>query len=572
MKTKAIITILAGLSATANSQSKNVQKPNILIILVDDMGYSDLGCYGSEIKTPNIDKLAQSGIRFTQFYNSARSCPSRASLLTGLFPHQAGIGTMVSPPKGEHGYTGSLTSNTVTIAEVLKTAGYKTYGAGKWHVNKPGPIERGFDEYYGFLDDYGIDGWRSKWMKRYPEGRPEREYKPTEFFATNAITDYAIDFIKSDEQTHAKPWFMYLSFQAVHFPLQAPASDIEKYKNTYTIGWDTIRAQRIERMKKLGVIDNNVILSGRSDIPIPKIAIRNGVPGDGIHNPAWNILDADRQTDLARRMAVYAAMLDNLDQNVGRVIRYLKETNQFDNTLIMLMSDNGACAEWDPFGFEYPTYDARIGGVTNNFPNKIHKGEFLEKMGGPDGPLFSFGSAWANVGNTPFTLYKQYVHEGGISSPLVVSWPAKITESQLFTKNYAHFVDVMATCVEVSGATYPSIYKGNQITKMEGISIFKTIKGKVDKERILCFEHSGHPAIRKGDWKLVSRKNAMLQNGISDKPIYELYNIRKDRSETNNLATEYPEKVIELKALMLKEFERTDVLPRPKSIGDKGED
>ncbi|MCB1124385.1 MAG: sulfatase-like hydrolase/transferase, partial [Verrucomicrobiae bacterium] len=380
---------------TPNEQQP--EKPNILIILADDLGYSDLGCYGSEIQTPNIDGLADNGVRFTQFYNSARCCPSRASLLTGLFPHQAGIGSFVGPDRGVPGYAGKLTPNAVTLAEVLKENGYRTFGSGKWHVNHPGPTERGFEEYYGFLDDYGVDGWEPKWMQRYPEGRKEREYKEGEFFATDAITDYALDFLKLAEDTPEQPWFLYLSYQAVHFPLQAPNEDIQKYKDTYQVGWDMIRKQRLERMKKIGVIPKDIVLSERSDIPIPSVAERNKVPGDGLHNPPWDILESDRQADLARRMAVYAGMLDNMDQNIGRVIQYLRDQGDLDNTLILFMSDNGACAEWDPFGFEYPDYNARVAGGTPGHPNVLHTGDSLELLGGPDGPLFSFGSGWANA-------------------------------------------------------------------------------------------------------------------------------------------------------------------------------
>lgn len=559
-----MLSILAGCAGNSGQEAKP-KKPNILVILADDLGYSDLGCYGSEISTPNIDNLAETGVRFTQFYNSARCCPSRASLLTGLFPHQTGIGSFVGPDRGVPGYAGHLTANTVTLAEVLKENGYRTFGSGKWHVNHPGPTDRGFEEYYGFLDDYGIDGWEPKWMQRYPEGRPEREYDEGEFFATNAITDYALDFLRMSGSTPEKPWFMYLAYQAVHFPLQAPQEDIDRYKDTYKVGWDTIRARRLERMKEIGVIGENVNLSERSDIPLPKIANRNGVPGDGIHNPAWNLLDEDRQADLARRMAVFAGMLDNMDQNIGRIVQYLKETGQYENTLILFMSDNGSCAEWDPFGFEYPNYDDRIAGNTPGHPNVLHTGESLEKMGGPDGPLFSFGSAWANVGNTPFTLYKQYVHEGGISSPLIIHWPNKIKEEgRIFNDRYAHFVDVMATCVDVAEATYPKEYNGNEISPMEGVSLFKTLAGETDKERVLSFEHMGAPAIRKGDWKLVSRNYASMNaTGFNENPEFELYNIAQDRSETNNLAGQHPEKVEELKQLMEKEFNRIHVFPKP---------
>ncbi len=539
------------------------EEPNILLIIADDLGYSDLGCYGSEISTPNLDRLADNGIRFTEFYNSARCCPSRASVLTGLYPHQAGIGSFVGPDRGEQGYRGSLTPNAVTIAEVLKGGGYRTFGAGKWHVNMPGPTDRGFEEFYGFLEDYGIDGWEPKWMQRYPEGHHVREYAPGEFFATNVITDYAIDFLSMARETPENPWFIYVAYQAVHFPLQAPESDIEKYKNTYTVGWDSIRQERYERMKQLGVIGSEINLSDRSLIPIPEVAERNGVPGDGKYNPPWNMIDKGRQADLARRMAVYAGMLDNMDQNIGRLIKNLEANGELENTLIIFLSDNGACAEWDPFGFEYPDYDARIAGGTPGHPNVLHKGESLEKLGGPDGPLFSYGSGWSNTSNTPFTLYKQYTHEGGISSPFIIHWPAKIGEARLFDDAYSHITDIMATCVAVSGAEYPSVYNGNEISPMEGISIFEILNGNNDPERILVFEHSGHPAIRIGDWKLESSGEAMDKNGFTEDAVFELYNIAEDRSETNNLAEKYPEKVQELKKIMLEEFQRTRVLPRP---------
>jgi arylsulfatase len=559
-----ILTIsLSGCSGVKTSETEK-EKPNILIILADDLGYSDLGCYGSEIETPNLDGLAANGVRFTAFYNSARCCPSRASLLTGLFPHQTGIGSFVGSNTGVPGYSGKLNSNTVTLAEVLKENGYRTFGSGKWHVNHPGPTERGFEEYYGFLDDYGVDGWEPKFMQRFPEGRPEREYKEGEYFATNAITDYALDFLDLSESTPNKPWFMYLSYQAVHFPLQAPKKDIDKYKDTYKVGWDVIREQRLTRMKKIGVVDEKIQLSERSDIPMPQIAERNQVPGDGIHNPPWDILDEDRKADLARRMAVYAGMLDNMDQNIGRVIQHLKDKKELENTLILFMSDNGSCAEWDPFGFEYPNYDDRVAGGTPGHPNVLHTGDSLEKLGGPDGPLFSFGSGWANVGNTPFSLYKQYVHEGGISSPLIIHWPVKIKEALIFTDNYAHFVDIMATCVDVAGGIYPTEYNGNDITPMEGVSLFKTLAGETDTMRLLAFEHQGTPAIRIGEWKLVSRKrNSMNSTEFTDDTEFELYNMADDRSETTNMAAIHPEKVAELKQLMLEEFYRTGVFPKP---------
>lgn len=540
------------------------ERPNILIILADDLGYSDLGSYGGEIQTPNLDGLANNGIRFTQLYNSARCCPSRASLLTGLFPHQSGIGDFVGADKGFPGYAGRLKSSAVTLAEVLQPAGYRTFSAGKWHVNKPGPTERGFEEFYGFTESYGVDSWEEKWMERLPEGREKREYKEGEFFATNAITDHALDFLNLGKETPEKPWFMYLAYQAPHFPLQAPAADIEKYKEVYKIGWDSIRAQRLERMRKLGVVSADTELSPRSPMVIPEEGQKHGVPGDGLHNPAWVKLDEDRQEDLARRMAVYAAMIDNMDQNIGRVIEQLRKDGELDNTLILFMSDNGSCGEWDSFGFEYPDYNARVGGYTPGFPNVLHKGDSLDLLGGPDGPLFSYGSGWANVGNTPFSMYKMFTHEAGISSPLIMHWPKKIKEKQLYTDRYTHFVDIMATCVDAAEAEYPAVYNGNDITPMEGISLFKTLAGEAEPDRLLTFEHERHPAIRVGDWKLVSKQDdSMNENGFNEDAKFELYNVVVDRSETKDLSAEYPEKVQELKAKMLAEFNRIHVFPKP---------
>lgn len=564
-----LVFVLAALwMLTSCTAETPTEKPNLLIILADDLGYSDLGCYGSEIETPHLDQLAENGIRFTQFYNSARCCPSRAALLTGLFPHQAGIGSFAGGGRGLPGYMGRLTPNALTLGEVMQENGYRTFGAGKWHVNDPGPTERGFEEFYGFLKDYGVDGWEPKWMKRYPEGRPERTYEEGEFFATNVITDYALDFLELSETTPEQPWLLYLSYQAVHFPLQAPQADILKYKDTYRVGWDTIRMRRFERMKKLGVIPADIQLSERGDIPLPKVAERNGVPGDQKHNPPWDLLAADRQVDLARRMAVYAGMLDNMDQNIGRVIQYLKDRGELDNTLILFMSDNGSCAEWDPFGFEYPSYEARVAGGTPNHPNVLHTGDSLDLLGGPDGPLFSLGSGWANVGNTPFSLYKQFVHEGGISSPLIMHWPARIQQPGVFTDDYAHFVDVMATCVGVGGGQYPQTYQGQDRSSMEGTNLFEILDGRGKPDRVLAFEHQGTPAIRVGDWKLVSRnRQSMLEDGFSETAQFELYNIAKDRSETQDLAATYPEKVRELKETMLEEFRRTKIFPRP--VGKK---
>ncbi len=342
-------------------------KPNILLMLADDVGWSDVGCYGGEIQTPNIDALARDGVRFTQFYNCARCCPSRASLLTGLYPHQAGVGDMTADQGPDHpGYRGTLQPNCVTLAEVLRDAGYKTYMVGKWHLHNRAdvkPTDRGFDEFYGMLGGFNSCWQEHPYYTRWPEGRPVRSYtsaqgsQPGTFYSTDAFADYSLDFI-GQARNAQKPFFLYLAFNAAHFPLHAPEKDIEKYEAMYfKKGWDAIRAERLAREKQLGLVSAGLELTPRSPVPA-KGAAKSSEFADK-PNPAWDSLPEDRRRDLARRMAVYAAMVDHMDQAIGRVIGDLKAHGQLDNTLIIFLSDNGACWEWDPYGFD-PPYGRRF--------------------------------------------------------------------------------------------------------------------------------------------------------------------------------------------------------------------
>lgn len=355
---QALFTIAASLlftggikSSVATSASATQAKaPNILVILADDLGYSDLACYGGEINTPNLDGLAKNGLRFTQFYNSARCCPTRAALLTGLYPHQAGVGMMTADAGEQYpGYRGALQPYTVTLAEVLKAAGYRTALSGKWHVgDRVSPIERGFDDFYGFTRGYGVDSFDARMMIRLPEGRPQRGYQPGEFFATDALTDHALDFLQEARRTR-HPWFLYIAYQAPHFPVQTRAADAAPYANTYDKGWDRLRAERLARMKRLGSVPKNTPLTARSAIPRPDVARRLGsMTADGA-NPAWETLDADRRADLAGRMKAFAGMVSGMDRNIGRLVAELKRNGELDNTLLLFLSDNGACAEWQPF-------------------------------------------------------------------------------------------------------------------------------------------------------------------------------------------------------------------------------
>lgn len=517
-----IVLALAGIVPAI--MADDARRPNILLILADDLGFSDLGCYGSEVATPNLDQLAAEGTRFTQFYNAARCCPSRASLLTGLYPQQAGVGLMAGPGRGVPGYEGHLTDRCVTIPEVLKPAGYQSYMVGKWHLNRnPDPVARGFDEFYGM-----IGGFNSCWNEfpsysRLPQDHPRRTYAPGKFYSTDVFGDYALDFIADARKTPSKPWFMYLAFNAAHFPLHAPEAEIAKYEKLYAQGWDKIREQRFERQKQLGIIPKDTQLSPRSDVPANWANEKTGWADK--NNPAWNSLPADRRADLARRMAVYAAMIDRMDQNIGRVLADLRKNNELDNTLVIFLSDNGACAEWDPFGF-----DGHSG------PNNVlHVGDDVKKIGTP-GSYSSYGSGWANACNTPWKLYKHYDYEGGIATPCIVRWPAAIKHPGEMNATPGDIIDFMPTFLELSGASYPKLANGKPILPMAGRSLLPVLKEQTLPERPLFFEHEGNRAVREGRWKLVA-----LGNGP-----WELYDFTNDRSEMHNVAAQQPEVVARL--------------------------
>jgi arylsulfatase A-like enzyme len=559
MTLTAILVLIFLLFPLAQPQARTAVQPNIIVILADDLGYSDLGCYGGEIKTPTLDGLAKNGLRFTQFYNSARCCPTRASLLTGLYPHQAGVGMMTSDEGAKFpGYRGSLQPYTVTLAEVLKSAGYRTAMSGKWHVgDKLSPIERGFDDFYGFTRGYAVDSFDARMMIRLPQGKPQRSYNPGEYFATDAITDHALDFVNDARQTR-QPWFLYVAYQAPHFPVQSRADDAAPYAKTYDQGWDKLRAVRLARMKKLGAVPKNTPLTPRSAIHRPDVAKRLGSMTEDGNNPAWEALDADRRADLAGRMKAYAGMVAGMDRNIGRLIADLKQSDELANTLILFLSDNGACAEWEPFGFDMQTPTNVTAGFginmgTPNLPNILHRGAALATLGSAD-TLFSYGSAWANLSNTPWRLYKHYSHEGGISSPLIAHWPAGIKTRGQWREQPGHLIDVMATLVDIAGATYPQERAGVAVLPMEGISLRPAFTNKpLARKAPLFFEHDGSRAVRDEGWKLVSTRGGE----------WELYNLWADRTELNNIAAKHPEVVKGLAAQWDEWAQRTHVLPRP---------
>jgi arylsulfatase A-like enzyme len=511
----------------ANLESTLGGRPNIILILVDDMGFADLSIMGSEIRTPNIDRLARGGVLMSSMYNCARCCPTRASLLTGLYPHKAGIGHM-TPNLGVPAYQGFLRNDTVTIAEVLRFSGYHTVMAGKWHVGgnfiareadnwtigdveHPTPRQRGFDRFFGI-----VDGGSNYFSPHYLiENDSKIEITTNDFYFTDAITDKAIEM--TAEAGSNKPFFLYLAHTAPHWPLQAPAEDIARYEGVYNKGWDQIRAHRHEEMQAMGVLRHQWDMSPRDAAA-----------------PAW---DDIRETDWeAARMAVYAAQVDRMDQSIGRLIEALRTRRQLDNTLILFLSDNGGCAEFmaeDGVAQRYPEYtlDGR----------RITLGNIVGLRPGSDETFQSYELPWANVSNTPFRLFKHWVHEGGISTPLIAHWPDKITHPHI-NHEAAHVVDIMPTILDAAGAVYPSEYGGHEVQSMDGESLLGMFQNKQwVRATPIFWEHEGNSAIRWGNKKLVR------QHGQP----WELYDMDIDRTELNNLVgTDAP-----LEATLLRDYE-----------------
>jgi arylsulfatase len=556
-----IVGLGTGLCTGAVLTDKPAAKPNIVLIMCDDLGYSDLGCYGGEIETPNLDRLAEGGLRFTQFYNTARCCSTRAALLTGLYAHQAGIGHMVDgagPKSGSAAYSGELSRNAVTIAEVLHSAGYATFMAGKWHVTgkvKPNslvqknnwPMQRGFDRFYGTIHGAGsfFDPNTLTRDNEYVSPFADSQYAPKEFYYTDAITDHAAKFVSEHHKRNTdQPFFLYVAHTAAHWPMHAKELDIAKYKGRYDAGYDTVRAKRVEKMKQLGLLDPRWLVSPQAG------------HWSEVENKAWE----------SRCMEVYAAMVDCMDQGVGRLIDTLKANGQFENTLILFLQDNGGCAEAMGRSGELQQRAAEptLPALANDYlqPDMIPKqtrdgypvrqGEGV--MPGAADTYIGYGRDWANVSNTPFREYKHWQHEGGISSPLIAHWPSGIDRSGQLETSPSHLIDIMATCVELAGATYPANFAGERIQPLAGISLSPAFAGqKLSRSQPLFWEHEGNRAVRDGDWKLVSKHPGD----------WELYNIVADRTEMHNLAADRPERVAELTRLWSGWAERVGVLPWP---------
>ena len=557
----AVITLAVAATAAAQSngeaqpgaatQPKSRPRPNIVVILSDDMGFSDLGCYGGEIQTPNLDSLAEQGLRFTQFYNNGRCCPTRASLLTGLHPHQAGIGHMMED-RGHDGYRGDLNRNCVTIAEVLGGRGYGTYAVGKWHVTRHvrddgpkanWPLQRGFERFYGTITGAGsfFDPGTLCRDNRLISPLADAEYQPRRFYYTDAITDHAVKFLADHHRARPdQPSFLYVAYTAAHWPMHALEEDVAKYRGKYDAGYEPIRRARYQRLKQLGLIKPEWSMSPQWG------------DWEKVEHKAWE----------ARCMEVYAAMIDRMDQGIGRIVAELKREGRLDDTLILFLQDNGGCQE--PIGREART--ARPDRPTlppiaadairlDVIPKQNRAGVPTQtgptNMPGPEDTYIAYGQGWANVSNTPLREYKHFVHEGGISTPLIAHWPRGIARRGQLEHTPGHLIDIMATCVDLAGAAYPERIDERAIKPLEGRSLAPLFSGRPLEREALYWEHEGNRAVREGRWKLVAKENRA----------WELYDIDRDRTEQHDLATSEPDRVRQMAAKWDSWAKQSNVLP-----------
>ncbi|MBN2021462.1 MAG: arylsulfatase [Pirellulales bacterium] len=504
----ALLAALPGWTNTAEPAPP--ARPNIVVILVDDMGFSDIGCFGSEIPTPHLDGLAAEGLRFTQFYNTPRCSPTRACLLTGLYPHQAGMGWLDNKVEPDsRGFHGRLLPRCVTIAEVLREAGYFTAMTGKWHLgqqNGTPPWQRGFirslNSRYGevyFPKEMSRPGTESLYLdgREIPKDSPELG---TDWYSTDLFVDWGLKFI-DEARVEKKPFFLYIAQGAVHFPLRAPADAIARYRGKYMKGWDALRKARHAKQIELGIVDARWPLA-----PRPK------------QSPAWDTREPDRQKRFDEMMAAYAAMIECIDRGVGTLVAGLRQRGELDNTLIVFLSDNGGNAEGGPPGV-----------TTGEGP-----------IGGPRSRVL-LGMNWATLANTPFRRYKHFTHEGGISTAMIAHWPEGIPAARrgVLERQPGHLIDIMATAVDLSGATYPTEYGGNKILPMEGVSLRPAFEGKpLARREPIFWEHEGNKAVRDGKWKLVQKWRGP----------WELYDMEADRTEQHDLATDHPDIVARLES------------------------
>jgi arylsulfatase len=515
---------------------------NVIIFLADDLGFSDIGGYGGEIRTPNLDRLAGSGVKLSNFHNTPRCSPSRASLLTGIHPHQTGIGILTGSNAAEGGYAGNLNNRCATIAEVLKSNGYITAITGKWHLtNSPNvpngawPTDRGFDNFFGTLDGCATY-FRPGTLTRGLENVESEADNNPDFFYTDAIATEAAKFIK--ERPSDKPYFLYVPFTAPHWPLHAREETIKSYAGTYDAGWDAIRAKRLERQKTLGIIPKETELSPRDARVL-----------------AWE--EEPEKKWQARRMEVYAAMVTEMDTAIGKILDQVEKSNEWDNTIIIFLSDNGACAEALPLDdiSEFRRAKNLISTRTRD-GRKVVLGNDPDVMPGGEDTYSSYGVGWANVSNTPFRLYKRYTHEGGVMSPFIIHWPeGKLNSGKVNTSTF-QLVNVAPTLYDALGVTYPASLNGNALEPLVGGSMLSALQSSDTQSSQLWWEHIGNGAIIKGKWKLVRQYDWE----------WELYDLTTDRNELKDLSSANPQVVAELSVEWQKLADQYGVIPFRKTL------
>lgn len=540
-KTRFVLFLFIVAIMGCQEESYESNDPNIIVIMVDDMGFSDISSYGGEIEMSNLDKLSDNGLKFKQFYNAGRCCPSRASLLSGQYAHKTGLGYMTSQDYGKPGYRADLGMGCTTIAEILKADGYGTYMAGKWHLTKNfsndgpkdnWPLQRGFDKFFGTLIGVG-----SYWDPlSLAEGNNYIE-PGEDFYYTEEITKKAVTYIEG-HSTNA-PFFLYMAYTAPHFPLHARQSAIDKQKGKFSKGWDALRRGRYDRMVDIGLVDPKWNLTNRDE---------KSIPWDNASDKEWE----------ASRMEAYAATLSHVDDGIGEIIKTLEKRDQLENTVIIFLSDNGADytshrnGKIDSSG--KPWVLMKYVTLKTNDGETVVSGDIPGVNLGPKNTYGSYGLRWANLSNAPFRKFKTYAYEGGIATPFIIHWPAIIKDKGSWREQPAHIIDIMATCIDVAGVNYPDKFQGRKISPLAGKSLLPIIRNDEDiHPEGLYWEHQGNKAARLGKWKIVS--------SIKDGSAWELYDMENDRTETKNLASDYPEIVVRLEQSYNQWAQENNVLP-----------
>lgn len=513
------------------------KKPNVMLILCDDMGFSDIGCYGGEVRTPNLDMLGEQGLKFTQFYTTPRCSPSRASILTGLYPHQTGVGVLTENQLPD-GYEGNLNQECITIAEALKTSNYTNYMVGKWHVSNDWfedksnwPLQRGFDRFYGIIAG-SANYYNPVTLTRDNENIEHEAASDPRYYFTDAISENAASFVHEHaSKGDGSPFFMYVAYTAPHWPLHAWQDDIDQYRNRFSKGWDTLREERMQRLIDIGIIDSHWAISPREP-----------------SQPSWEDI-SDKEWE-QRRMEVYAAQIDRMDQGIGSILDALKSEDMFDNTLILFLADNGGCAE-DLKPNEPAILREQLGRKYTKDGKKVKIGNYRGVMPGGEDTYQSYAQTWANLSNTPFRYYKHWTHEGGISTPFIAHWPEGIEAKGELRKTPSQIIDIMPTIMQISGTSFPTEKNGKPTFSLEGVSLTSRFEKDSLKNRMIFWEHEGNCAVRDGKWKLVKKYAEP----------WELYDMEEDRTELHDLSSAHRERTDAMISAWKDWAERCKVIP-----------